>query len=142
MGFWQLSWSSFEYKKLVREPSKKSSKIHWSWAVFSFREIFYKISFGRPKPTEVNKSSTALTLYLENLGFTKFCFKQMLKVSAFYLEKQKNFIPKKTFLSRCQYQNKKALFTDSIFRDGFVPTYIRYISLFSKIRCSWTYLPT
>ena len=28
-------------------------------------------------------------------GFTKFYFKQMLKVSAFYLEKQKSFIPKK-----------------------------------------------
>ena len=39
-----------------------------------------------------------------------------LKVSAFYLKKQKSFIPKKKFLSRCQYQNKKALFTDSIFQ--------------------------
>jgi hypothetical protein len=36
------------------------------------------------------------------------------KVSAFYLEKQKSFTPKKIFLSLCQYQNKKALFTDSI----------------------------
>ena len=27
-------------------------------------------------------------------GFKKFYFKQMLKVSAFYLEKQKSFIPK------------------------------------------------
>ena len=38
----------------------------------------------------------------------------MLKVSDFYLEKQKGFIQKK--LSCCQYQNKKALFTDSIFQ--------------------------
>ena len=37
----------------------------------------------------------------------KFFFKQMLKVSAFYLEKQKYF------LSRWQYQNKKAFFSDS-----------------------------
>ena len=43
----------------------------------------------------------------------------MLKVSAFYLEKQKSFIPKRMFLSRCQYQNKKALFTDPIFSEGF-----------------------
>ena len=44
----------------------------------------------------------------------------MLKVSAFYLEKQKRFIlEKKYFLSRCQYQNKKALFTDPIFSEGF-----------------------
>jgi hypothetical protein len=40
-------------------------------------------------------------------------------VSPFYLEKQKSFIPKKKFLSRCQYQNKKSLFTDPIFREGF-----------------------
>ena len=34
-------------------------------------------------------------------GFTKFFYKQMLKVSAFYLEKQPSFIPKK-ISSRCQ----------------------------------------
>ena len=49
----------------------------------------------------------------------KFFFKQTLKISAFYLEKQKSFIPKKKFWSRCQYQNKKALFTDPIFSEGF-----------------------
>ena len=44
----------------------------------------------------------------------------MLKVSACYLEKQKSFIPKKNiFLSRCQYQNKEALFTNPIFSEGF-----------------------
>ena len=44
----------------------------------------------------------------------------MPKVSAFYLEKQKSFISKKKyFLGRSQYQNKKALFTDPIFSDGF-----------------------
>ena len=36
----------------------------------------------------------------------------MLNVSAFYLEKQK-------ILARCQYQNKKAFFTDPIFSEGF-----------------------
>ena len=43
----------------------------------------------------------------------------MLKVSAFYLEKQKSFPQKKYFLGRSQYQNKKALFTDPIFNEGF-----------------------
>ena len=44
----------------------------------------------------------------------------MLKVSAFYLEKQKSFIPKKKcFFGHCQYENKRALFTDLIFREGF-----------------------
>ena len=44
----------------------------------------------------------------------------MLKVSAFYLEKQKSFIPKNIFFRpHCQYQNKKPLFTDQIFSEGF-----------------------
>ena len=45
----------------------------------------------------------------------------MLKVSVFYLETQKSFIPRKKdfLLSHCQYQNKKALFTDPIFSEGF-----------------------
>ena len=43
----------------------------------------------------------------------------MLKISAFYLVKQKSFIPKKTDFGRFQYQNKKALFTDPIFSNGF-----------------------
>ena len=49
----------------------------------------------------------------------KLNFKQILKVLAFYLKKQKSCIPKKIFLGRCQYQNKKALFTDPIFSEGF-----------------------
>ena len=49
----------------------------------------------------------------------------MLKVSAFYLEKQKSFIPKKYFLGCCQYQNKKAVFTDPIFSEGFECTYLK-----------------
>jgi hypothetical protein len=36
------------------------------------------------------------------------------------LKNKKSFIPKKNvFLSRCQYQNKKALFTEPIFSEGF-----------------------
>ena len=49
----------------------------------------------------------------------KFFFKQMLKISVFYLIKQKSFIPKKYDLGGSQYQNKKALFTDPIFSNGF-----------------------
>ena len=39
--------------------------------------------------------------------------------SAFYLEKRKSFISKKKLLGHCQYQNKKALFTDPIFSECF-----------------------
>ena len=45
----------------------------------------------------------------------------MLKVSALYLRKNKKkllFI-KKYFLGRCQYQNKKTLFSDAVFSEGF-----------------------
>ena len=48
-----------------------------------------------PKPSmkiwSVNK---AFCFDIDN-GFKKFNFKQIMKVSAFYLEKQKSFIPKK-----------------------------------------------
>ena len=49
-----------------------------------------------------------------------FFLKQMLKVSAFYLEKRKEFhFLKKKNLGLCQYQNKKDLFTEPIFSEGF-----------------------
>ena len=49
--------------------------------------------------------------------FHEIQFHTNLKVSAFYLEKQKSSIPKKKKNSSCyQYYNKKALFTDSIFQ--------------------------
>ena len=43
----------------------------------------------------------------------------MLKVSAYYLGKQKSLFQKRIFFKKYQYQNKKALFTDSIIREGF-----------------------
>ena len=46
------------------------------------------------------------------------------------LEKQKSFIHKKKFLGHCQYQNKKALFTDPIFSEGFGAYNQRFITFF------------
>ena len=43
----------------------------------------------------------------------------MLKVSAFYLEKHKSFIPKKIFFKPLSKSKQKTLFADSIFREGF-----------------------
>ena len=44
----------------------------------------------------------------------------MLKVLTSYLEKQKSFIPKKNiFLAIVNIKTKKAMFTDSIFQEGF-----------------------
>ena len=66
--------------------------------------------------------------YRRSACITKFFFKQMLKISAFYLVKQKSVIPKKKKydLGRCQYPNKKALFTDPIFSDGFGSSSLKY----------------
>ena len=54
------------------------------------------------------------------MRFHKILLQTDAENSAFYLEKQKSFITKKKISSHCQYQNKKALFTDPIFREGFV----------------------
>ena len=46
----------------------------------------------------------------------------MLKVAAFYLKKQKSFIPKKIFLGRSLYMSRdiqKMVFAVLIFSDGF-----------------------
>ena len=60
-------------------------------------------------------------------------FHEILFQTAFYLEKQKSFIPKKkSFLGRCQYQNKKAVFTDPIFSEGFAVHYILIYIVRSK----------
>ena len=61
-------------------------------------------------------------------GFTEFYFKQVLKVSAFYLEKQKSFIPKKNkirplFLNRSREFQQMA-FAVLIFSEGFGPYYL------------------
>jgi hypothetical protein len=50
----------------------------------------------------------------------------MLKISASYFEKQKKIFLKNIFLGRCQYQNKKALFIDPIFSEGF-ESYLKLI---------------
>ena len=48
----------------------------------------------------------------------------MLKVSAFYLEKQKSFIPKKIFFRPLSIsKQKKTLFTDPIFSEGFAQSF-------------------
>ena len=58
-----------------------------------FRETSQNFNSNR-QPIEKIKNNNCLN-ELKWWGFTKFYFKQMLKVSAFYHEKQKSFIPKK-----------------------------------------------
>ena len=53
------------------------------------------------------------------MRFHEILFQTDSESFSFYLEKQKSFIPKKKFLSCCQFQNKKALFTDPICSEGF-----------------------
>ena len=49
----------------------------------------------------------------------RFVFQRDAENFIFLSYKTKSFIPKKNDLGRSQYQNKKALFTDPIFSDGF-----------------------
>ena len=75
MVFWQLSWSSFEYKKLVRELSKKVHKFSetekfvfiFEQSAQLFREIFYKIS-----PKVIRVDSRYLWSIYTNI--TSFCW--------------------------------------------------------------------
>ena len=60
----------------------------------------------------------------------KFFFKLILKPSPFFKNKKVLFL-KKYFLSRFQYQNKKALFTGAIF-----PKVLIYSSFFFAVRCT------
>ena len=67
------------------------------------------------------------------MRFHDFFFKQVLKVLTFYLEKQKKkYMPKKIFFRLFQYRNKKALFTDPIFSEGFGSSYISLESTMQK----------
>jgi hypothetical protein len=43
----------------------------------------------------------------------------MLNVSAFYLEKQKSFIPKKISFKPLSISKQKTLLTDTIYSEGF-----------------------
>ena len=57
----------------------------------------------------------------------------MLKVSAFYIAKQKVFFLNKYFLNRCQYQNKRALFTDPFFSEGFGLDHLQNQTVVTKV---------
>ena len=73
-----------------------------------------------------------LAEYVETLwGFTKFIFKQILKVSAFYLEKQKSFIPKKNIFLAVFSKHAKIIPKDGAsrlnFPGGFATIYTKKI---------------
>ena len=71
------------------------------------------------KPHKVPTQSDNQVKNVNNnfLNELKLC--EMLKVSAFYLEKQKSFIPKKIIFQAVVNSKKRDLFTDPIFSDGF-----------------------
>jgi hypothetical protein len=45
------------------------------------------------------------------------------------LKNKKNLFLKKNLLGRCQYQNKKALFTDPILSEGFDKIYVEVLKI-------------
>ena len=63
-------------------------------------------SFGQLFSTHTKMSSKCLSEWAYNLqGFMKLYIKQLLKISAFYLDKQKSFIPKKIWSVQCTMDN-------------------------------------
>ena len=66
-------------------------------------------------------------------GFMKSFFKQMLKVSAFYLEKQKGFIPKKIFFKPLSMSKQKSFVTYPIFSEGFGVGYLSLNLTINKV---------
>ena len=60
------------------------------------------------------------------MRFHEINFKQILKVSAFYLEKRKSFIPKKCFLSRTAKVDPKDGVSRLNFPEGFGPILLKF----------------
>ena len=71
------------------------------------------------------------------MRFQDYFFKQMLKISAFYLGKQKSFIPKKNMRvaksELASISKEPALYTVLIFSDGFGPHFVAHKSQWSII---------
>ena len=67
--------------------------------------------------------------WLSNWGFMKFYLKQILKISAFYLEKQKSFIPKRIWSKPWSLNRPKEFqqmaFAVPIFSEGFAYHVVR-----------------
>ena len=56
----------------------------------------------------------------------------MLKVSAFYLEKQKSFIPKKISFKPLSISEQK-IYTDPIFSEGFDVHIVHFLSAYLRM---------
>ena len=61
------------------------------------------------------------------MRFHEILFQTDSESFSFLLEKQKVLFLKKRKLSRCQYQNEKALFTDPIFSEGFAKNHNQHL---------------
>ena len=66
-------------------------------------------------------------------GFTKFFFKLILKVSAFYLEKQKSFIPKKNIFKPLSISKQKKLCLPTQFSRRFRVKHYRILQKITKL---------
>ena len=93
------------------------------------RKLKFSVCVGKKKfvkPHKISTHSAHQTCFISMVvwlswnfvRFHKIFFQTVLKVSAFYLEKQKSFIPKKIFKPLSIWKQKD-LFTDPIFRQGF-----------------------
>ena len=97
---------------------------YWRWwdrIKAIFLNLFYFTEYDSTplkwlaKPSLKIRTPNAISFNLLRQLF----FKPIMKASAFYLEKQKSFIPiNKIFFKPLSISKQKALFTDSIFREG------------------------
>ena len=64
-----------------------------------------------------------ISSHTDNFYFNQVSVRAETDIKNFYLEKQKSFIPKKKFLSSCQYQNKKLCLSTQFFVKVLVEIY-------------------
>ena len=111
-----------------------------------------------PNPLQSQSQTTHQTsssYWTSSSSYTQWCVLTIfcpVKAKPFQLSilKNKSVIPKKNFLGRCQYQNKKALFTDSIFQKVLLNTtivitlafIIHRSSIMERLGTASVYFPT
>ena len=83
----------------------------WKNVFLEITILFFKIeilNFQKPHKISTRWNNCYFHSFIGFLwGFTKFCFKHMLKVSAFFLDKQKSFISKKIFFKLLSISEQK-----------------------------------
>ena len=97
---------------------------------WNFQHLF-EIGFQQTSQNSTNSRQLLFSCFLyvvwlswNFLGFHKILFQTDSESLSFLFWKKKVIFHKMYFLSHCQYQNKKALYTDPIFSEGFGSVFV------------------